>query len=216
VKDLLGVDLASLEQPDYAEKRSRPDALQGVSQRIDTGYGKLYVTINEDSEGRPFELFANIGHSGGFTNSFTEALAKVISTALRSGVDPYEIVDELKGTRSPKVAWDKGEQINSIPDAIGTAMWRYLEDQVDKPYPQQETLDEIEGETRSEPEQAAPEQGPETDGGGVAVEAESETDSTQSLIDAGESPECPECGSMDLYYSEGCKTCQSCGWSECS
>ena len=216
VKTLLDVDLDSLEEPDYAEKRSRPDALRGVSQRIDTGYGKLYVTINEDGNGRPFELFANIGHSGGFTNSFTEALAKVISTALRSGVDPYEIVDELKGTRSPKVAWDKGEQINSIPDAIGTAMWRYLEDQVDKPYPQQETLDEIESGAEPETEEPTPEQGPETDGGATEEAFDSELDSTQSLIDAGESPECPECGSMDLYYSEGCKTCQSCGWSECS
>ncbi|MXR19875.1 hypothetical protein GRX66_04400 [Halobacterium sp. PCN9] len=41
------------------------------------------------------------------------------------------------------------------------------------------------------------------------------TAATQSLIDAGESPECPDCGSMTLYYSEGCKTCESCGWSEC-
>ena len=40
-------------------------------------------------------------------------------------------------------------------------------------------------------------------------------DSTQELIAAGESPECPECGGMNLYYSEGCKTCESCGWSEC-
>ncbi|MDZ7850382.1 MAG: ribonucleotide reductase N-terminal alpha domain-containing protein [Halodesulfurarchaeum sp.] len=216
VVELLGSDLADLEAPEYAEKRSRPDALQGVSQRVDTGYGKLYVTINEDEKGRPFELFANIGHSGGFTNSFTEALAKVISTALRSGVDPYEIVDELKGTRSPKVAWDKGEQINSIPDAIGTAMWRYLEDQVDKPYPQQETLDDIEDGASETPPDTL-ETGPETDGGATATETpDSELDSTQSLIDAGESPECPECGSMDLYYSEGCKTCQSCGWSECS
>jgi len=211
VRAILGSELEALEAPDYAEKRPRPDALQGVSQRVDTGYGKLYVTINEDENGRPFELFANIGHSGGFTNSFTEALAKVISTALRSGVDPYEIVDELKGTRSPKVAWDKGEQINSIPDAVGTAMWRYLEDEVDKPYPQQETLDEIEGHAEAESEH-------ETDGGASAGEPGSvpEPDSTQSLIEAGESPECPECGSMDLYYSEGCKTCQACGWSECS
>ena len=234
VTDLLGDELDELlVQPEYAEKRPRPDTLKGVSQRIDTGYGKIYVTINEDPEtGRPFELFANIGHSGGFTNSFTEALAKVISTALRSGVDPEEIVDELKGTRSPKVAWDKGEQINSIPDAIGTAMRRYLDDEVDKPYPRQETLDEIERERAENGETEAR----ETDGGPAAASdtgpdiasatdpdatdarqaSDAETDSTQSLIDAGESPECPECGSMDLYYSEGCKTCQSCGWSECS
>ncbi|MFB6266416.1 MAG: LAGLIDADG family homing endonuclease, partial [Halodesulfurarchaeum sp.] len=242
VAELVDGSLEGFQDLEYAEKRARPDALQGVSQRIDTGYGKLYVTINEDPEtGRPFELFANIGHSGGFTNSFTEALAKVISTALRSGVDPEEIVDELKGTRSPKVAWDKGEQINSIPDAIGTAMRRYLDDEVDKPYPRQETLDEIEEGEGGSGGPGAPadpgDQERETDGGGnggrvgdepvESVESVEpgepgeqdepvEPDTTQSLIDAGESPECPECGSMDLYYAEGCKTCQSCGWSECS
>ncbi|MWV39575.1 adenosylcobalamin-dependent ribonucleoside-diphosphate reductase [Natrialba sp. INN-245] len=193
-------------QVDFTEKRERPDALQGVSQRIDTGYGKVYVTINEDPEtGQPFELFANIGHSGGFTNSFTEALAKVISTSLRSGVDPEEIVDELCGTRSPKVAWDKGEQIQSIPDAIGTAMRRYLADEIDKPYPTQQTLEEsADADGRADHK---------TDGG--AATASSDDDTTQDLIDAGESPECPDCGSMSLYFSEGCKTCESCGWSEC-
>ncbi len=195
---------------EFAEKRSRPDALQGVSQRIDTGYGKVYVTINEDPEtGQPFELFANIGHSGGFTNSFTEALAKVISTSLRSGVDPREVVDELCGTRSPKVAWDKGEQIQSIPDAIGTAMRRYLDDEIDKPYPEQQTLEDAKA---SEAAAAAR----KTDGGATAqAPVDNETDATQDLIDAGESPECPECGSLSLYFSEGCKTCESCGWSEC-
>ncbi|MFB6152837.1 MAG: LAGLIDADG family homing endonuclease, partial [Halodesulfurarchaeum sp.] len=222
VAGLVDGSLEGFQDLEYAEKRARPDALQGVSQRIDTGYGKLYVTINEDPEtGRPFELFANIGHSGGFTNSFTEALAKVISTALRSGVDPEEIVDELKGTRSPKVAWDKGEQINSIPDAIGTALRRYLDDEVDKPYPRQETLDQIEEGVprgRDEPaESGRTEREPDGGGSGGARPDESvESETTQSLIDAGESPECPECGSMDLYYAEGCKTCQSCGWSECS
>jgi len=133
--------LEATEQPriDYSERSPRPDSLNGVTQRVETGYGKLYVTINEDENGLPFELFANIGHSGGYTNSFTEALAKVISTALRSGVDPEEIVDELQGTRSPKVAWDKGEQIQSIPDAIGTALRRYLDDDVDKGSPTAES-----------------------------------------------------------------------------
>ncbi|WP_306058603.1 adenosylcobalamin-dependent ribonucleoside-diphosphate reductase [Natronococcus wangiae] len=219
VQDVLAEDVGSLvgdetdREPvevDFTEKRERPDALQGVSQRIDTGYGKVYVTINEDPEtGQPFELFANIGHSGGFTNSFTEALAKVISTSLRSGVDPEEIVDELCGTRSPKVAWDKGEQIQSIPDAIGTAMRRYLENEIDKPYPTQQTLEES-------ADADATVDGPKTDGGAAAADAsDDEDDAVQDLIDAGESPECPDCGSLSLYYSEGCKTCESCGWSEC-
>ena len=208
-------ELLAGETYEYAEKRSRPDALQGVSQRVDTGYGKVYVTINEDPEtGRPFELFANIGHSGGFTNSFTEALAKVISTALRSGVDPDEIVDELCGTRSPKIAWDKGEQIQSIPDAIGTAMRRYLDDEIDKPYPKQQTLEES-----ADADDVDLVDGHETDGGAATQDSQPDMspndDVTQDLIDAGESPECPSCGSLSLYFSEGCKTCESCGWSEC-
>ncbi len=208
VRETLDAELeASIISPSgYAEKKPRPDQLHGVTQRIETGYGKLYVTINEDPEtGEPFELFANTGHSGGFTNSFTDALAKTISIALRSRVDPYEIVDKLQGIRSPKVAWDKGEQINSIPDAFGTALRRYLDDEIDRTYPQQRHLTELE---RVEEEAA---EGTEPDGGSVMVDE----DATADLIAAGESPECPDCGSASLYFTEGCKTCDSCGWSEC-
>jgi len=118
------------------------------------------------------------------------------------------------------VAWDKGEQIQSIPDAIGTAMRRYLENEIDKPYPKQQTLEESADADLSEYN------GPETDGGAAAAEggpsatvdagADADADdATQDLIDAGESPECPDCGSLALEFSEGCKTCNSCGWSEC-
>ena len=228
VRAELGVELDELfTRPDQSQsqeglgkKRPRPDVLYGVTQRVDTGYGKVYVNINEDENGQPFELFANIGNSGGFTASFTEALAKTISTALRSGVDPEEIANELNGIRSPKVAWDKGEQINSIPDAIGTALRRYLDGEIDNPYPKQQNLSELADEPA----------GHETDGGAVSDDTaangatpgpstespdSASTDATDDLLAAGESPECPECGSMSLYFSEGCKTCESCGWSEC-
>ncbi len=208
-------------RPELGKKRPRPDVLHGVTQRIDTGYGKLYVNINEDEHGQPFELFANIGNSGGFTASFTESLAKTISTALRSGVDPEEIASELQGIRSPKVAWDKGEQINSIPDAIGTAMRRYLDGEIDKEYPQQQSLTEV--DDGSATQEARDVDAPSTDGGAAVSDDTSggpdapaeDSDAMQDLLEAGESPECPECGSMTLYYSEGCKTCESCGWSEC-
>jgi ribonucleoside-diphosphate reductase alpha chain len=224
VRAQLGAELDNLfagSKEGLGKKRPRPDVLYGVTQRIDSGYGKVYVNINEDEHGQPFELFANIGNSGGFTASFTEALAKTISTALRSGVDPNEIAGELKGIRSPKVAWDKGEQINSIPDAIGTALHRYLDGEIDNPYPKQQNLSELADETVPA--------GHETDGGAVSDDTvapsgpapestdgpAADTDATDDLLAAGESPECPECGSMSLYFSEGCKTCESCGWSEC-
>lgn len=190
---------------EYATKRQRKNALYGVTQRIDTGYGRVYININADENGRPFELFANIGNSGGFTASFTEALAKTISTALRSGVNPEEITNELKGIRSPKVAWDKGEQIQSIPDAIGTALDRVIKGEVealDENTPFAGTQSSTEGsDTSSEETQPTETNNQQTD--------------AQALISKGESPECPECGEMSLYFSEGCKTCESCGWSEC-
>ncbi|CDK38266.1 intein-containing adenosylcobalamin-dependent ribonucleoside-diphosphate reductase [Halorubrum sp. AJ67] len=213
--------LEASKQPriDYSQRSPRPNSLAGVTQRIETGYGKVYVTINEDENGRPFELFANIGHSGGYTNSFTEALAKVISTALRSGVDPEEIVDELRGTRSPKIAWDKSEQIQSIPDAIGTALHRALTGDIDRNTPKQQNLSDVDNSPDADAVDTTP--SGKTDGGNPVTEEPAagtkgvSKDATQELIAAGESPECPECGGMSLYYSEGCKTCESCGWSEC-
>lgn len=173
------------------EKRERPDVLVGVTQRMDTGYGKMYVNINVDEDGRPFELFANIGNSGGFANSLVESLAKTISTALRAGVDPAEIADELTGIRSPDVAWDNGEQIASIPDAIGTALNRYLNGEVQRPQgvePQTLTTDKNEQST---------------------------TD-VESIVQDGGNPTCPECGST-LKIEEGCEKCssQSCTYSKC-
>ena len=212
-------------EDDFIQPRERPDALTGVTQRIDTGYGKLYVNINEDEEGRPFEVFCNIGNSGGFTSSFTEALAKVISSALRSGVDPEEIQGELTGIRSPKVAWDRGEQITSIPDAIGTAMRRYLNDEVDKGYPDQTTIDEAAQKTADDKQEdtATVDGGVETaDENPAPVDTDPNRDTNkqmeqdqQEMLQKGDTPECPDCGGMSLYYSEGCKTCESCGWSEC-
>jgi ribonucleoside-diphosphate reductase alpha chain len=124
------------------------------------------------------------------------------------------------------VAWDKGEQINSIPDAIGTAMRRYLDGEIDKQYPQQKNLSELEAEAREREAGSGAKPG-ETDGGAAVTQQSDDSrttldgdegtsaDATQDLLDAGESPECPECGNMTLYFSEGCKTCESCGWSEC-
>ncbi|MFB6088675.1 MAG: adenosylcobalamin-dependent ribonucleoside-diphosphate reductase, partial [Candidatus Aenigmatarchaeota archaeon] len=104
------------EEKEGRERRKRPNIIQGSTQKIETGQGSMFVTINEDSEGL-FEVFASIGKSGGFTSSFTEAVGRLVSLALRSGIDPWQIIDELKGIRSPKMAWDKGAKI--IPFQMG-------------------------------------------------------------------------------------------------
>lgn len=115
----------------YASMREYPDSAFAVSsQRIETGHGYVYVNIRLDDQGRPFMIKAHTGSSGGFTNSFVEALSGVISVALKSGVNPRYIVDYLTGIRGPKLGWDNGEEVASVPAAIGIALRRYLNDNV--------------------------------------------------------------------------------------
>ena len=192
--------------------RPRPDTITGATQKVETGYGGLYVTINEDDSGM-FEVFARIGKSGGYTASFTEAIARLTSLCLRSGIPPEQVVEQLEGIRSPKVTFDRGEQVHSVPDAMAKAMTRYMEGET---RPQQARLPLTEEE---EDEKQA-----ESDGGVTTTDASStatqepETEAgpsdVQQIIDEGRNPECPECGSM-LVYTEGCVKCNDCGFSEC-
>jgi len=205
----------------FTVERPRPKTLYGVTTRVDTGYGDIYVNINVDQNGDPFEVLAKTGQSGGLYNSFAESLGKTVSTAIRSGVDPEEIAYTLKDIRSPKYAWDNGEQIKSIPDAIGTAILRHLNDELDANV-NQTRIDQIMNENKQElnqnesPSKLPGESIPTTDSETPPEKEQNGHNNTEtSLIQRGESPECPECGAMQLYYSEGCKHCESCGWSEC-
>ena len=180
--------------------RPRPDTISGATQKVETGYGGLYVTINEDDQG-VFEVFARIGKSGGYTASFTEAIARLSSLCLRSGIPPQQVVQQLEGIRSPKVTFDRGEQVHSVPDGIAKAMTRYMNGET---RPQQARLPLREEEDEK----------PQAESDGGATTAASGGGDVQQIIDEGRNPECPDCGSM-LVYTEGCVKCNDCGFSEC-
>lgn len=104
--------------------RPRHEVTWGATRKMNTGCGSLYVTINEDEHGI-FEVFAAMGKGGGCASSQTEAIGRLISLSLRSGVDKEQIVKQLKGVRCPNQSWEKGGRIYSCSDAIAKAIERY-------------------------------------------------------------------------------------------
>lgn len=102
--------------------RKRPEVLNGVTRLMKTGCGNLYVTINKDQDGRLFEVFTNIGKAGGCAASQAEAIGRLISLALRSGIEPQEIVKQLKGISCHAPVWSSNGKITSCSDAIAKAI----------------------------------------------------------------------------------------------
>jgi ribonucleoside-diphosphate reductase alpha chain len=106
--------------------KERPDTLDGFTTKMKTGYGHLYVTVTE-YDGQPFEVFATIGKSGRSTTAKTEAIGRLVSLALRSGVKVNDIVDQLKGIGGEHPIFQNGGLVLSIPDAIARVLEnRYL------------------------------------------------------------------------------------------
>ena len=88
------------------------------------GCGTLFVTVNHDEQGL-CEVFANLGKAGGCPSQ-SEATCRAVSAALRSGVEPKVLIEQLRGIRCPStaIARKNGGDVNvlSCPDAIARAM----------------------------------------------------------------------------------------------
>jgi ribonucleoside-diphosphate reductase alpha chain len=112
-------------EPAPRVKRKRPGSLQGSTVKIQTSFGNLYLTLNM-FEGEPFELFATLGKSGKDTQAHTEALGRLISLSLRSGVPVQAVIEQLKGIGGSQYVYeDDGEGIIlSLPDAIAQGLER--------------------------------------------------------------------------------------------
>ncbi len=188
--------------------RERPDVMRGLTYRVRTSYGNLFVTINEDEHG-PFEVFSQLGKAGGFFQAQTEAICRLISLSLRSGTSTTDIIDQLKGIRGPDIAFSNGGPIHSLPDAIA----RVLENHIKRG---QTTLALDFGKEKND----SPKVATNTE---IIFASASEIKETQdglearqvSIANLGYAPACPDCGNPALTMKEGCMTCDVCGFSKC-
>jgi len=106
--------------------RPRPEVVRGTTTKILTGCGNLYITINEDENGMPFEVFTQMGKAGGCSASQLEAIGRLVSLALRCGLDTHSIIEQLNGIRCPNPSWEKGGRIFSCADALAKVIERRL------------------------------------------------------------------------------------------
>lgn len=112
--------------------RHRPEVTTGITRRVESGCGHLYVTINSDSDG-PCEIFTQMGKVGGCASAQLEAIARLTSLCLRSNVKVSSIINQLQGIRCPSPMWSKGEMVTSCADGVAKALKTYLDIETDLP-----------------------------------------------------------------------------------
>ena len=119
-------DSIKKETPDIKiQPRKRPEVTTGTTQRIETGCGHMYVTINSDENGA-CEVFIQMGKVGGCASAQLQSIARLISLSLRSNVSVESIIRQMKGIRCPSPTWSKGKAVTSCSDAVAQALENYL------------------------------------------------------------------------------------------
>jgi len=105
--------------------RKRSKVTSGITERVTTGCGYIYVTVNSDEQGI-CEVFSTLGKAGGCASAQLEATCRLISLALRSGVDVAKVVRQLRGIRCPSIAWEEGKAVLSCADAIASVLEKHI------------------------------------------------------------------------------------------
>jgi ribonucleoside-diphosphate reductase alpha chain len=119
---------AKTEEPATRAPRKRPSETRGTITKVNTGCGSLYITVAYDDKGI-FEVFSTLGKSGACAIAQLEAICRLITLALRSGVDVAQVVKQLRGIRCPSISWEGGKSILSCADAIASVLEKHITDE---------------------------------------------------------------------------------------
>lgn len=196
---------------DHQYKR-RPQVLRGSTYKFNTPFGMAYITIN-NMNGVPGEIFLNVGKAGSDVFAMSEALGRVISLFLRYGDHGQKerlLIKHLKGIGGSGAIGFGANRVESIADAVAKALEMHME------YMEEEAAYSSQHEVTAA---AAP--APAVSGASAASNAEA-TQGVSAAAEAvseeleAEADLCPSCGAATLIFSEGCKTCNSCGYSRCN
>jgi ribonucleoside-diphosphate reductase alpha chain len=188
--------------------RERPDMLRGITRKIMSPLGTLYITVNEDEKGRPFEVFTTLGKAGGAAMADAEAISRLISLSLRSGTPLHTVCKQLRGISCDRAVGFGAKKVLSMPDAVALVLEEYLS--------------EKEGEQQVLPLKD-PKEGSKGNGGTQTAERPKISDSDAFTSDPTKHfgrdikafiETCPDCG-FSLQFAEGCMKCTACGYSEC-
>ena len=191
-------------------KRQRPSILRGRTIKMDCPLGDLYVTVNEDENGRPFEVFCTVGKAGGAAMADSEAIGRLISLALRSGIPITAIRGQLRGISCDRAVGVGPQKVLSAPDAIAQALEHYL---AEKEGVQEEMLLPVSAGGGG----ASGDSGSGGGAGAGGAAGEPMHGGMTRYVDQSDAAlgACPSCGASHLAFEEGCKKCYVCGFSEC-
>jgi ribonucleoside-diphosphate reductase alpha chain len=179
-------------------KQDRPDEMSGTTRRIQSPLGDLYVTLNVNGAGQPFEIFATLGKAGGAAMADVEAIARLASLALRSGIPIDAVHAQLRGISSDKAVGFGPGKVLSVPDAIAQVIEKSMTARAGVQQTLALALTPGEAVLTVAPELAR-----------VAFAAPVNTDAGLLICD-----NCQSAGSIEM--AEGCLKCHSCGHSKCS
>ena len=192
-------DEVTVEQPRLLVPRERPTSVAGVTDLVRTGHGNMYVNITFDEDGKPFEVFTTLGKAGGCDSANLEAVSRLVSLALRSGIDPDAITHHLQGiTCCP--AWDGGTLIRSAPDAMAHALSNHLH----------ASHTAIPGPSEEQSTVVQPSLFPSKG----RTNRHANGSMANGYAWSPSAARCPKC-SGNLIPQEGCLNCLDCGYSKC-